>query len=171
MPTLSTGESLRAPLILAPSMLTSVATIVGRTACSMLPPDEDENPGASQPALEPVSYTGKMTIYGHATTVAQIHKTELVVNLLTTIALSLLAILILITSALAMIYAPDSRSGLVLYLAVPGWIIALGIGGFAVFRIRVTKSGLEIAGQTPAPSRPTSQSSGRQPKPRKSPPG
>jgi len=119
--------------------------------------------GASEPRLEPLSYGGPDNIFGHPPTVAQIHRTNRLFDLLQTMTLAGLASIVTIVSGLVAIYGPDTRSSTVLFMAISGWFIAAGLGGFAAFRIKVSKTGVDVSG-TGAATPSTSLSAGRRQK-------
>ena len=102
--------------------------------------------GASQPRLESVNYKGIIT--GDPATVARIHKTDRKYDLLETVTLTVLSCIITITSALIVVNAPTGRETIILYMAIPGWVLSFGLGGFAAFRVRLSKSGLDLTGNS-----------------------
>lgn len=101
--------------------------------------------------LEPLSYGGPASITGDPATVALIHRTDRTFDLFETMTLSALASITTVTSGMIAIYAPDAM----LYMAIPGWVLAFGLSGFAAFRIKLSKSGLDMTGQSAAPAATT----------------
>jgi hypothetical protein len=110
-----------------------------------------EEDGSSRPQLQPVSYGGPANISGDAATVARIHRTDRTFSFFETVTLSVLASVMMIMSALIAIYAPQERQEIALGMAIPGWVLAFGLSGFAAFRIKLSKGSLDISGQSEPP--------------------
>lgn len=115
--------------------------------------------GSSEPRVEPLRYGGPDDIFGHPPTVARIHRTNRLFDLFQTMTLAGLSSIVTIVSGLVAIYGPDSRSSTVLFMSISGWFIAAGLGGFAAFRIKVSKTSVDVSGSAapsslPNPTRP-----------------
>lgn len=100
--------------------------------------------GTSEPRLEPLYYGGPGNIWGDPRTVASIHRTDRQFDLLETAVLAGLAAVGTVMSGLVGIFGPSNRPYTVLFMAVSGWILAAGLGGFAALRVKVSKSGLDL---------------------------
>jgi hypothetical protein len=97
-------------------------------------------------ALEPVTYKGPYDIAGDPRTVAQIHRTNRLFDLLGTAVLAALAGFVVAVCAVLVIFAPPSHDHIVLGMVATGWIVAFSLGGFAAFRVKLSPSGIDMMG-------------------------
>ena len=112
-----------------------------------MPNGEDKSPGSSTPRLEPlVTYSGPQNFWGDAASVARIHRANRLFDLLSMITIAvLIGVVCALTTVLA-IFAPNNRGFLIWAIAIVSWILAIGLGGFAAFQIRVSSSGIQVSG-------------------------
>ncbi|MCB8880973.1 hypothetical protein ACELLULO517_12070 [Acidisoma cellulosilytica] len=125
-----------------------------------MPDDDDNSPGASTPHVEPllVIYGGPQNFWGDAVSVAKINHTNRLFDFLGMLTIAvLIGATCALTTVLA-ILAPNDRGFLVWAIAIVSWILAIGLGGFAAFQIRVTSGGIHVSGgAVRQPTRPGAQ--------------
>ncbi len=124
--------------------------------------EEIEDWGESDHAPPPavlVHIGGIFSASGDPDAIRRIHERASLFHLLENALLALLAFSMFCIAAWVMIYAPQQRNALVPWIVVPSCALSFGLGGFAAFSIKATKSGFSVDANASAKNPPRGKSS------------